>query len=302
MNTLLNNFCNLSCDYCFANKVIEEEKQELKEIDKVIDFHKRSNKRQMRFIGGEPTLHSNFSEILLKAARNNMDIHVFTNGLYNSEYNYLFKLLDKEVNVSLLINYNKGKQKESNLHQLKEYGVNFSLGINFYKENQDYNYIIDTSKKYNLNRIRWSLVVPNSEEKKKKPAQYFKRHIPNIKQFIIDCEKNGINPHVDCNNIPICLMDEDALRLISMISENNLRSSTCDPVIDIKPNLDSIRCFAVGEQKVNIKDFRDEKELIDHFNRNIQREHLFDECENCPTYKVKGKSCGCLAYREGVKK
>ena len=72
MNIAITNYCNLNCPYCFANKFIDSEKQSLNEnqLDKILDFlfYSKLNKYKYRIgiIGGEPTLHPQFQDIVNK--------------------------------------------------------------------------------------------------------------------------------------------------------------------------------------------------------------------------------------------
>ena len=114
MNILLNNYCNLKCDYCFANKVLEEDKKglSLKDFRWLLEFLKNSKDGNIRLIGGEPTLHPNFTDFILESSQRDFinSIHVFTNGTYPYRYNELFNLVSNRKRVSLLVNFN---EKES---------------------------------------------------------------------------------------------------------------------------------------------------------------------------------------------
>lgn len=315
MNIIINNYCNLNCEYCFANDVIAENKKSmtLKDFHWVLDFIRESGRKEVRIIGGEPTLHPQFSEFVLESLRQPFinHLHVFTNGTYNERIGYLFHIASLSKGVSLLINLNDpsviGKEKTKviakNLDSLKGTNIKVTLGINFYKENQDYQYLIDAAKAFGIKNIRWSITVPNTDEKRNFDVkEYFESYIPTIKQFLVDVVKAGLKPHVDCNNIPLCLLDDEALRVIAMVSEANLKTSICNPIIDIKPDLTAIRCFALDDYVVNAKDFTTIAELNSHFSKNVDGQYngakLFDVCESCESYQVNGKACACLAFAQ----
>lgn len=302
MNILLNNYCNLNCEYCFANKVIAEQKQEmtLENFKWLLNFLIKSEQSQVRLIGGEPTSHPQFKEFVLEALRRPQinSMLVFTNGTFDDRIAYLLYLASFEKEVALLINYNHpniiGEEKdaiiERNIRKLYP-RVKITLGINFYKPNQDYSYIIDKARKYDIKQIRYSIVVPNTEERKRiNVYDYFIDFIPTIKQFIMDCVKLGITPHVDCNNIPLCMLDDETLRLFAMVSKDSLKTSICEPVIDVQPTMKAIRCFIMSDYKVNIKDFNTLQELERHFFETVDSKHfnvpIFDECKNCASFQL----------------
>ncbi|MBT4104308.1 MAG: radical SAM protein, partial [Nitrospina sp.] len=89
MNIILNTYCNLKCNYCFADEYMEEN---VKTHDKSMDFEffqnellpRVKNASLINFMGGEPTLHPHFNDILSQTLENMQPfsfLGVFTNGL-----------------------------------------------------------------------------------------------------------------------------------------------------------------------------------------------------------------------------
>lgn len=316
MNILLNNYCNLKCEYCFANEVIAEEKQaiSLEDFQWLIEFLWRSGLDSIRLIGGEPTLHPQFADLLIEVGRHQFikEILLFTNGTYNDRIGFLLQLIAKAKRMNVLLNYNDpeviGEEKNTiilhNIKNLSQAEIRTTLGINFYKPDQDYAYLIEAALKYKM-KIRWSIVVPNTEEKKNYDVRkYFSAFVPLISQFIQDCAHLKIQPGVDCNNIPLCLLDDETLRLIALLAENNLKTSICSPVVDVKPSLKAIRCFILNRYEVDIKNFETLEELKGHFHEKVDQEflgrQLFPECEKCASFQINNKSCACLGFKREV--
>ena len=311
MNILLNNYCNLNCEYCFANKVRAEhaENMKLEDFKWILQFLKASNNLDVRLLGGEPTLHPHFMDFVLEAAVTGFKhIHVFSNGTFTPKIGYFLTCLAEKMSTSLLLNYNApeiigdatNELIHAHLQEFQHSRVKVSLGINFYSTAQDYSYVIDAASRYGIESIRWSLVVPNSEEKAAHPREYFKQFTPLIMQFIRDATLQGLKPCVDCNNIPLCLIDDETLRWLSLVAASNTRVSVCSPVIDVLPTLEAIRCFAFNDYKVNIKEFANIQDLHKHFENQIDAKlmgsPLFTECLDCASYQLRNKSCACLAY------
>ena len=70
-NLEITRICNLQCNYCFAKDSLSETHQpgsqkliSLKSFENHLDFLDRSNIDQIRLIGGEPTMHPQFDEII----------------------------------------------------------------------------------------------------------------------------------------------------------------------------------------------------------------------------------------------
>lgn len=312
MNILLNNYCNLDCVYCFANKVREEQHLNMssKNFAWLLDFVRRSKVGEIRLIGGEPTLHPEFKEFALEAAMSGIkNIHVFSNGTFSPQLGYFLMCLASKVGVSMLLNFNHptviGEAKTKLLHaHLQEFinsSIQVTLGINFYEPEQDYSYILQAAKMYGIKSVRWTLVVPNIEEKKTNPQDYFLNFTPLITNFIRDACSMGLIPHVDCNNIPLCLLDDATLRWLCLVAGNNTRVSVCSPVIDVTPDMQAIRCFALSDYRVNVKDFCTVQELQKHFEEHVDAMYagkpLFDVCCDCASFQLRNKSCACLAYK-----
>ena len=69
MNLLINNYCNLKCSYCFAQEEMHSKEAmniTMENFCKYLDFLKKSNITEVRFIGGEPTLHPELEKLIDK--------------------------------------------------------------------------------------------------------------------------------------------------------------------------------------------------------------------------------------------
>ena len=89
MNIILNSYCNLKCNYCFADEYMEEN---VKTPDKSMDYDffledllpRVKSASLINFMGGEPTLHPHFMDIMsntLESMQPFSYLGVFTNGL-----------------------------------------------------------------------------------------------------------------------------------------------------------------------------------------------------------------------------
>lgn len=314
MNIIMNNYCNLNCEYCFANEVMSENSKEmtLDDFRKVLDFEAKSNVNEVRLLGGEPTIHPQFAEFVREAYKRKSVKHIqlFTNALFDYDVFDVLEEASKYVSIAVLVNYNEPsvlgekrvKKIENNIARLTRIGK-VTLGINFYKPDQEYEYIIKTTLKHNIKTLRYAVVIPNTIQKAQSDKKkYFKSFVPVLVNFLGVCALKKIEPRPDCNNTPLCMWDDDQLRLLAMVSPTSLKLNLCSPVLDVKTNLEVIRCFGMSEYKVYLDDFRNAEEIHQHFLKNIDEPlkdvDLFDECENCAVKEVNGRSCGCLAYKK----
>lgn len=102
VNLVLTNKCNKKCDYCFAtgknDPVVE---MSLDMIQKVIDM---SPETKIKLLGGEPTQHSQFCEIVDLLVDNGVDFIIISNMLF--DMTVVNKLIEasESVKVGILAN------------------------------------------------------------------------------------------------------------------------------------------------------------------------------------------------------
>jgi MoaA/NifB/PqqE/SkfB family radical SAM enzyme len=105
-NILITNFCNQNCPFCFASNEMrgKRAKREMSMPDfrKALRKMKKESVSTVKLLGGEPTLHSKFGEILALSCRDFSHVQVFTNGIFPNETARLF--LDRAPRVALTIN------------------------------------------------------------------------------------------------------------------------------------------------------------------------------------------------------
>jgi len=310
MNIILNNYCNLNCKYCFAKGVMSKNKRHMtmEDFNYSLDFLKQSSERVVKLLGGEPTLHPNFNGIIysIKSDSYFEGMLLFTNGYFDKETLRSLKYFSKYKELYLLINLNHpddiGKEAYNNiLDNIKALNkiqsIQITLSLNIYKKEQDFKYFIDVYEDVDLNFVRWSLSVPTEEKDKSNPTKYIKKLIPTAIRFIKETSNLGLSVTTDCFQIPICLLNNKDLRLLALSGKDNI-GKPCSPIIDVKPNLKIIRCFALDSHEVDLKDFSNIEELRYYFSNEIDKkqEPSFDKCKSCASYKKHEKSCVCLAF------
>ena len=85
-NLTVSAVCNQHCPYCFTSDHLNDPGPgrnflEIGDFDARLDFLDRSGIDHARLLGGEPTLHPQFPELIKRARARNKKIVVFTNGL-----------------------------------------------------------------------------------------------------------------------------------------------------------------------------------------------------------------------------
>ena len=86
-NIMITKRCNLNCGYCFANEFVNSDNSTDIDIDgfkKILDFIlSDGSEKRIGLIGGEPTLHHRFGDILdiLLSEERADRVILYTNGI-----------------------------------------------------------------------------------------------------------------------------------------------------------------------------------------------------------------------------
>lgn len=332
-NLVINTYCNLKCPYCFAEdekKTYTNKEMSEENFKKAVEWITRSDRR-VGLIGGEPTLHSNFNNYLMYLINNpNVDmIMLYTNGTNLDKY----KVLLSNYKVRMLVNLNAPEilggddklQKILNsveeISKLKkENGIEeeqIIFGLNLYKSDQDYQFFIDTLKRFNQHHCRMSVSIENTCDKNYNALLYFRKMKDTLTSFLWDLIKIECCTTEDCNFIPRCIFEETELDTLNAelrrvarkynidinyvgICEKNCVSIQGAPM-DIHPDLTCSKCFGCSEyDKRDIFSYDNWQDLNNYFQKSITNFSriipLSNECtEKCKYYN----NCyaGCMKYK-----
>ncbi len=127
----LNNYCNLSCSYCYmsAKKMGKGEDLSMENFEFLLSEMKKNRVLQIALGGGEPTLHPHFTEIL-KLLRIESDIipNYTTNGT-----NLIPVILDasKEYCGAVAVSYSEEREEETQkaVKTLTNHGIQTNIHI-----------------------------------------------------------------------------------------------------------------------------------------------------------------------------
>ena len=315
-NIALLNRCNLRCSYCFADNYTASEREDIT-IDtfcRLLDFSAPDG--EVGLIGGEPLLHKSI-DTFLEILRNDMRfmrVTLFTNGIFIDKH--IDSLIQKKLVILINLNSCEDIGKDSfekidkNIGMLIERGMkrNITLGINVYKENQDFSSFLEIVKKYGFDKIRLSVVIPC--EKSQGGINYFYKMKPTLFKLYRELRELNVCPCYDCNAIPECVYtDEEKAFLKALPFANDYERqifmgerSVCSPVIDLYPDMTATRCFGCYDNlRVSIGDFKNINDLKNHFFMEIDSRlvHSYSrpECKDCYKYKTFACFGGCLCYK-----
>ena len=256
-------------------------------------------------IGGEPTLHSQFTEFISIIDEYKFShIQLFTNGVFEDKI--LKCLMKTPMEVTALININSPKiiGNENfeiirhNIEKLISAKKRVVLGINFYKTDMDIEYFKRLAEDLHVKNLRWSVAVPSKHVDDS--FDFYRQYKPIVIDFLRWAYNNRMHTTCDCNRIPMCIWDDSELRLIATYEPDMLVLKQCLPVLDVFPNLDIIRCFGTCNRYMsNLKKYNSMRTIQIDFTRKIDLpafESISNpRCAECILYKNKECRKSCIS-------
>ena len=313
-NIAIINFCNLRCQYCFADDMIQENSKtmSLDDYRKVLDFVARTPMNHVGIIGGEPTLHPDFEDILKETNRYcrelNTDATLFTNGTELEKY---MPLIGDRIGILININSpeSQGAEKTQkqmatldHLADLSWFDRKANCGCNIHMNCTDYSFIWKIVDKYHLDHLRTSVVSPGAcyESWRKDKETYYNKMKPIFIQYCKDAIKHHCRLGIDCGHIPFCYFNLEEREIVEEICDN-YRNDFCHPVIDITPDFKATACFGAYDP-VDIRDFETIPELENYLllKKNYPRAlaNCTGKCTTCKKHELLQCQGGCLGFAD----
>jgi len=310
MNILFTNYCNQQCPYCFAayklkqNQAAEKSYISLNNLKKVLNFCKKSRISYIGILGGEPTLHPDFSKAIKMIVNEGLHFKIFSNGIIRKEKDVLFlrdiddKMCDIAININAKNSYKRGEYgvvKET----LKILHKKISLAFNIYKENFKVCFLIELIKKYNLKKkVRLGIASP--------VLGYNNQYVPldkhriiakKIVEFVSKCDKTDISCSFDCG-FTLCSFTKPECGELQYF--NSPLATFCNTALDVAPDLTVWRCFATSALwNRNLTDFKNIDEALRFFEdkfKAFQEIGATEKCFRCKYLRRKQCGGGCLVH------
>lgn len=315
-NIIITEFCNLNCPYCFADSMMKDLNNNVNEItmlqlQNILSWLQPTAIKQdfsIGIIGGEPTLHSNFIEILNYinnfCSITNSNSTLFTNGIYLYKYlPYIGKNMSILININYLQNKNLKYLYKSleQINQLKWFDdKKVTLGCNLYINESNYDYFWNIISMYrNISQIRISVTAPIDEKLKLNKELYYLKMKPILLSFLNKAKNFNLSIIYDCNQIPKCMFTANELLFIESFGDYE---SFCTPIIDITPEFKASSCFGCY-QLIDCSKFETFEQLHRYFQNKIFQKTLKNKinlCENCSKINLLQCQGGCLSFAPNI--
>lgn len=269
-----------------------------------MDFLERSEEYQLRLLGGEPTTHPEFLDIVKEAIDRKFHVQIFTNGMMPHELTDALCELP-QASLSFLCNVSPQakdteEQREQVHYTLKKINQRIQVGVTLTGPSMDYRYLINYIEKYNLiRRIRVGIAQPIVGPTKNSHLATSKYR--DTGKFIVamaqECAKKDILLGFDCG-LTLCMFTEEEIGILTKSADGY--RGLCDPIIDVGPDLDIWHCFPLAETlNSKLELFRTRKQILKYYKRitmPYKQLGCMSECVSCIYKKRQQCTGGCLAH------
>jgi hypothetical protein len=312
-NLMISRVCNLHCIFCFAGQDApqaggggEMNFVSTETYEAQLDFLDRSGIDEVRLIGGEPTLHPNFSQLVDIARNRNKQILVFSHGLIPESALICLEALPVK-SCTVLINANASRwpagptQKEISRRRetLQRLGKRALLGFNIHGsdfELEPYFGLIQETGCQKVVRLGLAHPVSDGQNVFLHPKQYpFIGH--KIVKFAKIAATYGIKLDFDCGFVR-CMFSKDGLKELERLETDIFWR--CNPILDLDINNQAFHCFPLRERfMVQVNPDSTAAECRDSLSQQVavyRIAGIYQECSSC--YYKQQDECigGCLAH------
>ncbi|HBA84551.1 MAG TPA: hypothetical protein DCZ95_10695 [Verrucomicrobia bacterium] len=305
-NILLTNYCNRSCPYCFAKEQVAlgtstpRWEMSLAEYETILGYL-RPGRDSVALLGGEPTLHRHFAQLVKLALDRRYSVKIFTNGT-NPRLREVVDLSPSSA-LRIIVNLNPPDQYTKTewteiVANGRAFGDRARLSFNIYTPGFEWDYLRRTIQETGLGKsIRIGITQPIQGEKNVYLKDADLRSVAaRLVEMAVDLAKDGIVIGFDCG-FQRCLFTPDELATLVECGAELL--FVCKPILDIGPDLKVWRCFPFsGAHSVTLTQFSSLEEISRHFLERWQEPQArgsLKSCVQCRPFADGVCSGGCMS-------
>lgn len=289
----------------------------LSDYEYLVDFILKNPKDRLGIIGGEPTLHPKFIDIIKiaeeKSKNKNKIVTIFTNGI---ELEQFLPYIHEDV-TQILLNYNdpssmtkiQYSKLQSTLDAINELGrfknETVTIGCNIHLNCQNYDYLWEIVDKYNIKKIRCSVVSPGGIYKlwKTKKEEYYNLLKPIFLKVCMEANLHQCTLSMDCGHIPLCYFSEEEKEIINNNCIFNNCYDVCPSIIDFTTDLKVTACFG-AYYPVEYSKFTNTQSisfyLTNNYNKKLAKLNNEGKCSTCSSHKEGKCQGGCLSFASPI--
>lgn len=310
-NIVITTYCNRRCPYCFALDAMEDapaRNMSMPEFVVIADMLVAARRSSVGVLGGEPTLHPQFYEMVWYLVSRGINARVFTNGICSDELMDELETLPRRDRVTFIVNVNFPEiETETNRVRqakfLRRFAPICDLSLNIFRADLDPLFLADVAREAGIRnrRIRVGFAQPiageGNEFLKLEDYRGVARQIVRLAEGVFD---QGIVVSLDCG-FPLCAFSDEELGRLRRTNANT--KFVCDTATDIAPGLMAWSCFPLAKRNRSKVErttrLEDLEKRFTNMNGDLRKQSargVFQECEACPYLKRKVCHGGCLAH------
>jgi organic radical activating enzyme len=300
--------CNMYkiCKYCYVKEQASKFPLDLDcgDFANILDWLMVLDVDEIILLGGEPTLHPFFAQILEIIRERKLSARLFTNGTYNSSVSDLVSQNDCVENMFFHYdeNYLKSSDKTvdkfvTNLEQAAASSKKIWLRWNVDKPDTDSSRVIALAEKYSAN-IGYSISVPTPSSNQI-PIAGVHEYAKSLVNLISSASDKGIEIHPG-RALPLCAFDAQQLELLKKLG--NLEG-TCVAINDLTVNTDLSLQLCSVSHSINtgrvsgVKDLEEKIEFLKREESELRLQPAILECNECEWFGNGECQGGCYGYK-----
>jgi radical SAM protein with 4Fe4S-binding SPASM domain len=266
--------------------------------------------RHLSLLGGEPTLHPQYVDMVAYLMGRGFHVTTFTSGIMSACLHEEIEDLVREVpreQANFVCNLNdpalSPPAEVTRVHQfLERFGERTTPGFNIYQTDFSLDFIFDDINTFGMVRnLRLGIAHPivghdnvfiRPEDMGAVTAQ--------LRSYFPKFELHKVGVGLDCG-FPYCQFTDDDVGMLYKINNGNVRFG-CGPAIDIGPDMTVWSCFPLSSyHKKSLFEFNHINEVLDYYktmhgNVRVEAGGLYEACDECRHRESGVCSGGCLAH------
>lgn len=314
MNIAITNQCTRRCSFCYQSDIMDQAlasgatEMPVDGFRRVVEFIVRSGEQSLNLVGGEPTLHRNFAEIMHIAGEEPRihQILLFTNGIFSEKTLDAIASHSRKTIISINVlspadeTPNRLKAVRATFRRMIEREIRFDLSFVIYRPDFDSDFLVRYADEYGIPAVRWALAYPVADGAAHVASSELASVGSRVVTMLRALGERGVRTYVDCP-LPYCMFSDEELGLVSRQALSVVNWGYCGLTLEVNPDLTVKACPSQLERERVPLDWFDDMRQMERFffsRMSVYKaaHRLLDECAGCRYFEQQRCQGGCLAY------
>ncbi len=302
--------CNLSCRHCYAKGLSQNsEDMSIDEFDRLAEWAVKMGWKTLRFIGGEPTVHPRFGDILRRCFQNRTRVNMSTNNVFSPE---ILPLLRDPLFEEVSVHYNSpeflGRDNTARFYENLDYflknRIRFGFSFPLDGQRSGLEGLVRDLDKYRPAYLRVNLPLPglyrDSTKELFESAESVYEEILTLRKKCLPFKV----PFFMYHPVPECLFSPEQWQELKAFSSFFVFhrcplgiKNDYGIMVTVNPDLSFFPCPVLSMKRENILSFNSRRQISECFREELienMLRPLKDDCRKCEAGKkfVAGVSGG----------